>query len=110
MQIDAIADDLEDLGPPSDFGAAPPPLPPKRVSKGVWIAGAVVVVLMVALGIGAGVVLLGGDEPAAATQGAATEPSAEPEAPAEGPAEGNVVQMDEVVFGAEEEETAPAEP
>jgi hypothetical protein len=106
MQIDALVDELEDLGPPSDFGPAPPPLPPKRAGKTMWIVGALVVLLMAGLGIGLGVFLFGAPEPSAATRAPAPAPVPQP-SPAEpstppAPAEPrDVVQMDEVVFGAE---------
>lgn len=109
MQIDAIVDQLEDLGD-SDFGPAPPPLPPKRASKAMWIVGALVVLLMAGLGVGLGVYLFGGSEPppAAAAAHPAPAPAPEPEPAAErATPEPDVVQMDEVVFGAEE--PAPAQ-
>ena len=107
MQIDAIADDLEDIEAPGGYlpdpgPSLPPPLPPKRVGKAVWVVGGLVVVLMIALGVGAGFVLFGGDDPApvAPASPPPTE-STEPEAPA---AEPEVMQIDEVVF------EAPADP
>lgn len=108
MQIDAIVDQLEDLGD-SDFGPAPPPLPPKRASKAMWIVGALVVLLMAGLGVGLGVYLFGGSEPAPAAVAAPPPPAAPEPAPAVDRAEPqpDVVQMDEVVFGAEE--PAPAQ-
>lgn len=115
MQVDALVDELEDLGPPSNFGPAPPPLPPKKASKLVWVVGALVVLLAAALGIGAGIYILGGETPPPVTQApqeiarpAAAPPAAEPTAAEPAPAEPahDVVQMDEVVFGADE--PAPA--
>lgn len=93
MQIDAI--DLQDLGELGIGGELPPPLPPKKTSKLTWIIGALVVLLAAGLGIGAGFFLLAGssDDP---------PPAAAPSAPP-APDEADVVQMDEVVFGAEAE-------
>jgi len=92
MQIDAI--DLQDLGELGIGGELPPPLPPKKTSKLTWIIGALVVLLAAGLGIGAGFFLFAGssEEPPAAA------PSAPP-----APVEPDVVQMDEIVFGAEAE-------
>jgi hypothetical protein len=113
MQIDAIVDQLEDLGD-SDFGPAPPPLPPKRASKAMWIVGALVVLLMAGLGVGLGVYLFGGSEPAPAAVAAPPAPALPAPAPAapepavdRAEPQPDVVQMDEVVFGAEE--PAPAQ-
>lgn len=94
MQIDALTDDLEELGP--SVPALPPPLPPKKASTAMWVIGVLVVVLMMALGVGAGFVLFG-SEPAPVVQPAA-EPR-EPEETAPAPAD-DVVQMEEVVFEA----------
>lgn len=94
MQLDAIVDDLEDIVPPGAYGPSmPPPLPPKRVSPVMWLVGGLVVALMIALGVGAGFVLFGGE----------AEPVVQPAAPAAEPDPG-VVQMEEVVFEAPAEE------
>ncbi len=87
MQLDAIVDDLDDIAAPGGYGPSmPPPLPPKKVSPVVWVIGGLVVALMIALGVGAGFVLFGGE----------AEPVVQP-APAAEPGPG-VVQMEEVVF------------
>jgi hypothetical protein len=119
MQLDAVVDELEEVAPPPDVGAdaaAPPPLPPKKPSKAIWIVGALVIVVAAGLGIGVGVFLLGDEEPAATAAGAegeatgatpretAAPPADQGEAgdQADDGAEGegdDVVQMDEVVFG-----------
>jgi hypothetical protein len=124
MQIDAIADQLEDYEAQDELGAAPPPLPPPRRSNAVWLVGGLVVLLAAGLGIAAGVLFSGDSStptpPPAAVGRAAPEPSApvaedrptspEPtpeQAPPEGaepagsePAEAPaVLQMDDIVFG-----------
>lgn len=122
MQLDAIADDLEEVAVP-DLGPsmpAPPPLPPKKASTSVWIIGALVVLLATGLGLGVGLYVLNSSTPETPT---AAAPPAEPEAPVE-PEEAaepeatddgthNVVSLDDVVFdGTEEpaeEEAAPSE-
>jgi hypothetical protein len=117
MQIDAIADELEDYEAADELGAAPPPLPPQRRSKAAWIVGGLVVLLAAGLGIAAGVVLLGGEDPpptpTASPAPAPANPPAPPAAaasptpaPAEAapapPGEREVLQMDEIVFGQDE--------
>lgn len=106
MQIDALVDQMQDLGDLGPGAALPPPLPPKGTSKVTWIVGAIVVLLAAGLGIGAGWYLLADREQAPSVTSTArpappapAEPAAAEPAPAEPAAD--VVQMDEVVFGAE---------
>lgn len=113
MQLDAIADDLEEVAVP-DLGegvsqGAPPPLPPKKAGASVWIIGALVVLLATGLGLGVGLYVLNTSTPETPTAAAAPaepEPEAaepEPEASeAEEPAT-NVVSLDDVVFDGTEE-------
>lgn len=114
MQLDAVVDELEEIAAPDLGGSTkPPPLPPKKASKGALIAGVVIVLLAAALGVGAGAILLGepeapaGPTPPVAREGAAPSEPAAADAPtdeAEAPGdEGDVVQIDEVVFGAQDE-------
>ncbi|HEY8428882.1 MAG TPA: hypothetical protein VIL20_10925 [Sandaracinaceae bacterium] len=115
MQIDAIADELLDLGPTQGDAPGPPlppPLPPKKVGKAVWIVGALVVLAMIALGIGAGYALFGGEPappPAAAARPTPSAPSP-PDVPTPTPGAPAaeepppVLQLEEVVV------EAPAEP
>jgi len=109
MQLDAIADDFEEVDIP-DLGVhAPPPLPPKSAGFGVWIAGGLVVLLAAGAAVGIGLYLKSTSvEPAPA---AAASPPAEPveaEAPEEAPA--TRIQMDDIVFGDEPSDDEGAEP
>ncbi len=126
MQLDAIVDDLEEIDAPRLGGAGlPPPLPPKKASRGVWIVGALVVVIATSLGLAVGFAFLTGSSEgeasapaapgpvgAAASPDSAAEPSIEGAAPAEDPeeeAEPNVVSLDEIVFDGTPEEALAAE-
>ncbi len=107
MQIDAFVESMEELGDLGPGASLPPPLPPKKASRGMWIVGAIVVLLAAGLGIGAGWFLLAGQSPPApaampaSPAPAAPQPAEEPEAPPE------VMQLDEVVFDSDEP-AAPA--
>jgi hypothetical protein len=100
MQIDAFVDGMEDLGDLGPGAPLPPPLPPKRASKAMWIVGVIVVLLAAGLGIGAGWFILAGETapvaPAAVPAPAPAPPPAAPEAAPE------VMQLDEVVFDSDE--------
>jgi len=105
MQIDAFVDGMEELGDLGPGAPLPPPLPPKKASKGMWIVGVLVVLLAAGLGIGAGWFLLAGQQPTAPLPvPPAPRPVAEPVEP-EAPPE--VMQLDEVVFDSDEP-AAPA--
>jgi hypothetical protein len=113
MQIDALVDDMEELPgeeEPAFRGSGPPPLPPKRVNKAVWIVGIFVILLASGLGVGFGILVFGGAKrpPPAVVR---TAPAHPPPAPAKAPAAEppDVVQMDEVVFDVEES-APPAAP
>lgn len=108
MQLDAVVDDMEELAPPalSHAEGAPPPLPPKKVSTGMWVAGGAVVLVAAGLALGVGFMLFGGETPpAAASSEEVVEP---PPAPAEAvappteepavEAEPASIQMDDIVF------------
>lgn len=106
MQIDAFVDGMEELGDLGPGASLPPPLPPKKASKGMWIVGVIVVLLAAGLGIGAGWFILAGETapvaPAVVPAPAPAPASAEPEAAPE------VMQLDEVVFDSDDEPAAPA--
>lgn len=125
MQLDAIADDLEEFDAPdlAHQMSAPPPLPPKKAGKGVWIAGALVVILATGLGLGVGLYVLNRSPEPAATDQAVAEPATQAEQGAEATGEAgadgeNVVSLEEVVFddtaaeageGGDQEDELPAE-
>lgn len=104
MQLDAVVDELEEVALPPNL-AAPPPLPPKKTSKGMVIVGVVIVLLAAGLGIGAGAFLMGTSDAPEATAEAATPEATgadEVSAPADDEeGEADIVQIDEVVVGAE---------
>lgn len=117
MQLDALVDELEEVAPPPGLGhgeTRPPPLPPKKTSKGMLVVGIVIVLLAAGLGIGAGAYLMGTPDappPEALTDpprpGAPADPDRSPYPPEadEGSGEAgddsDVVQLDEVLVGAE---------
>lgn len=119
MQLDAVVDSMEDVAMAPDLGprmSGPPPLPPQRISKGMWVVGVLIVLAMAGLGIGAGAYVLGGGGETATAAPPTPAPSAAragaesgPEAPsAEGEEEpSGVVQLDEFVFDENTEETPP---
>jgi len=93
MQLDAIVDDLEEFETPGDLAHAlsgPPPLPPKKASKAMWVVGGLVVLIASGAAVGIGLFLFGGSEPAApATEASAPaepEPAAGEATPTEAPA------------------------
>jgi hypothetical protein len=120
MQLDAVVDGMEDVAVAPDVSHAmsrPPPLPPARISKGMWIVGALIVLAMAGLGIGAGAYMLGGggDAPTATAATPAPAPTAAPTPevavePGEGEAPSGVVQLDEIVFDDTTEETGEESP
>lgn len=104
MQIDALVESMEELGNLGPGASLPPPLPPKKASKAMWIVGALVVLLAAGLGIGAGWFLLVDGAPSAAPSPTPAPP--EPAA-AGAPDEPEVMQLDEVVFDSDEPAEAP---
>lgn len=106
MQIDSIADQLEDYEAADQLGAAPPPLPPRRGSKAMWAVGGVVVLLAGGLGLTAGIYLLREGASEVPPSAPVVEPAtaADPSPPSEG---ADVLQMDEFVFGDEPAAGAP---
>lgn len=126
MQLDAVVDSMEDVAVAPDVGpvmSRPPPLPPPKISKGMWIVGVLIVLAMAGLGIGAGAYMLGsgGDTPTATAPSTPATPGPTAGTPSEGtpgegtpsegtPSEGEpsgVVQLDEIVFDDSAEETPP---
>lgn len=96
MQLDAVADELEDLSKLYPDAAehfvseVPPPLPPRRMTTRVWLAVLAVALIAGGLGVGAGYLMLGGQAEAT------TDPATEGEASDD--ADEDVVRIDEVVI------------
>lgn len=95
MQLDGVADQLEELDLPPELAdrlisRVPPPLPPRRFSPIAWAAVIAVVLLAAGLGLGAGYYLLGWWH----TDTAAPAPAEE----TEGEGGHDVVRIDEVVI------------
>src|SRR5688500_2959931 len=98
MQIDALVDDMEDVDDPNAFGVSrPPPLPPKKPAKIMYVIGVLVVLLAAGLGVVAGLFFFGYLGPTTAPETVAMPPppppQPAPEPPPVEPPAGNVVQM-----------------
>lgn len=90
MELDALIDDMEEFEVPEDIEhavSAPPPLPPQKASRSVWVIGAVVILVGASAAVGLGLYMMnnGGPQPTAAAEPPAPAPA--PIAPAQPAAE-----------------------